>query len=99
MATASAMPAYNGVRERRGGGSVDERTEAASGEPIALIAATSGSRCCSIGDFHASTHCADEIKNSSDPEGVTSRMRTGSTGLVLLTARSTSLRTNCDSFD
>ena len=93
------MPAITGMFERRGAGKAEDCTAAAPGVPIALIAATSGSKCCSMGDFHASTHCDDEMKNSSEPDGLTSRMRTGSTGLVLLTARSTSLRTNCDSFD
>ena len=50
------MPAISGMLERRGGGSVEERTCVAPGWPMALIAATSGGRFCSIGDFHASIH-------------------------------------------
>ena len=59
--TTNPAPTSNGVWERRGGGKAEERTGAAPGWPIALMAPTSGSRYCSIGDFQASTHCAEEM--------------------------------------
>ena len=59
--TTNPAAASSGVLERRGGGKAEERTGAAPGWPIALMAPTSGSRYCSIGDFQASTHCAEEM--------------------------------------